>query len=118
MSLRRTFSNAFRGLWNFLSTETNNRIHLPVAALVIMAGIFFQIDATEWLFIILAIGLVLTSEAFNSSMEKLCDKVDSAYNKEIKTIKDISAGAVLISSIIAVGIGLIIFLPKLSDLLL
>jgi diacylglycerol kinase len=51
-------------------------------------------------------------------MEKLCDKVDSAYNKEIKTIKDISAGAVLISSIIAVGIGLIIFLPKLSDLLL
>ena len=116
MSLIKTFGNAFRGLWIYLSEETNNRIHLPAAALVIAAGIFFHVDLIEWLLLLLSIGFVLASEAFNYSLEKLCNEVKSEYNEHIKVIKDVSAGAVLIASIFSAAVGLIIFLPKVIDL--
>lgn len=118
MSLKKTFANAFRGLWIYLTSESNNRTHLPAAGLVILAGILFSISPAEWLFLVLSIGLVLTSEAFNYALEKLCDKVHEEYNEQIKIIKDISAGAVLIASIISAVVGLIIFLPKLFNLLI
>lgn len=116
MSLIKTFSNAFRGLWMYLKGESNNRIHLLAAALVIAAGIFFHIDLIEWLFLLLSIGFVLVSEAFNFSLEKLCNEVQSEYNEQIKVIKDISAGAVLIAAIFSAAVGLIIFLPKVIGL--
>ena|SRR6056297_2006780 len=116
MSLKKTFGNALRGLWLYISGETNNRIHLPAAALVIAAGIFFSIDPVEWLFLLFSIGLVLTSEAFNFTLEKLCDELHSEYNEQIKVIKDISAGAVLIAAIFSAAVGLIIFLPKVIGL--
>ncbi|MFP4621079.1 MAG: diacylglycerol kinase family protein [Bacteroidales bacterium] len=117
MGLKRTFGNAFRGLGIFLSRESNNRIHLTVASLVIAAGIFFGIDATEWLFVVLSIGLVMTSEAFNFALEKLCDEVRAEYDKQIKVIKDISAGAVLIAALVSVVVGLIIFMPEVMGLI-
>ncbi len=116
MSLKKTFANASRGLRIYLARESNNRIHLPITGLVIAAGIIFGITPAEWLFVVLSIGLVLTSEAFNYALEKLCDKVHSEYNEQIKAIKDISAGAVLIAAIISAVVGLIIFLPKLVNL--
>ena len=117
MSLKKTFGNAFRGVWIYITGESNNRIHLPAVALVIVAGIFFSIDPVEWLFLLFSIGLVLTSEAFNFTLEKLCDELHSEYNERIRMVKDISAGAVLIATIISVIIGLIIFLPKVIELL-
>ncbi|MGM0532102.1 MAG: diacylglycerol kinase family protein [Bacteroidota bacterium] len=116
MSLKKTFGNALRGLWIYISGESNNRIHLPAAALVIAAGIIFNINPLEWLFLFFSIGLVLTTEAFNFTVEKLCDEIQSEYSERIRMVKDISAGAVLIAVIISVIIGLIIFLPKVIDL--
>ena len=116
MSLKKTFANAFSGLWIYLTRESNNRIHLSIAGLVVLAGIFFNIDPTEWLFVVLSIGFVLTSEVFNYALERLCDKVHSEYNEQIKIIKDISAGAVLIAAIISVIVGLIIFLPRVINM--
>jgi diacylglycerol kinase len=118
MSLKKTFTNAFRGLWIYLTRESNNRIHLPAAGLVVVAGIVFSISPAEWLFLVLSIGLVLTSEAFNYALERLCDKVHEEYNEQIKVIKDISAGAVLIAAIISAIVGLVIFLPKVCNLLI
>ena len=116
MSLKKTFGNALRGLWLYISGETNNRVHLSAVVLVIAAGIIFHINVVEWLFLVVAIGLVLTSEAFNFSLEKLCDEVQSAYSERIRIVKDISAGAVLIAAIISAVIGLIIFVPKVIAL--
>ena len=116
MSPKRTFINAFRGLWHFLRTESNNRFHLPAALLAILAGWYFHIALTEWLFIATAIGIVLAAEAFNASLEKLCDAVKPEQNERVKNTKDMAAGAVLISAIVALTIGLIIFVPKLLSL--
>ena len=113
MALFKTFKNAFRGLWHFLTSESNNRIHLSAMVVVIAAGFYFQIARYEWLVLIVVIGMVLSSEAFNAAVENLCDEVQPEYNERIKVIKDISAGSVLISAIAAFLAGLIIFLPKI-----
>mgnify|MGYP006308228587 CR=1 FL=1 len=83
----------------------------------LLAGWVFHIHVFEWLFIILAIGLVISMEILNSVLERMADFVSPARDKRIKKIKDLSAAGVLISSIIALAIGLIIFLPKILKLL-
>ncbi|HKL37311.1 MAG TPA: diacylglycerol kinase family protein [Bacteroidales bacterium] len=113
MSLRSTFTNAFRGLWLFLKSEPNNRIHISLALLALAGGWIFHIGTSEWLAIILSVGLVLSAEAFNASLERLCDMVHKDHHPRIKAIKDISAGAVLIAAAIAVAVALVIFAPRL-----
>lgn len=90
---------------------------MAIALVVCLAGWFFDISAIEWLVVVLCIVVVLVAEAFNAAIEKLCDLVEDRYNSRIKTIKDISAGSVLIAAIISLIAGLIIFLPKLMMML-
>ena len=107
-----SFKYAFTGIGTFFKTQTHPKIHLFAAIAVIAAGFVFEVSATEWLVLILAIALVLAAEAFNSALEMLCDKVTTEEHPLIKNVKDISAGAVLMSAITSVIIGLIIFIPK------
>ncbi len=81
-----------------------------------IAGIVLRIDLTEWCFLVLVTGLVFLTELFNTSLEVLGDAVDSEWNERIKKAKDYSAGAVLISALISVIIGGIIFVPKIIEL--
>jgi diacylglycerol kinase len=115
MSLFRTLNNAFKGLWHFLTSESNNRVHVAAILMVIAAGFYFRIALYEWLVLIVVMGMVLSSEAFNAAIEYLCNEVQPEYNERIRIIKDISAGSVLISAIVALAAGLIIFLPKILD---
>ena len=107
------FKPAFLGIKDLILYDHSIRIHLVIALVVCAAGWFFDISALEWLVIILCIGFVLVAEAFNAAIEKLCDLVEDQYNSRIKTVKDISAGSVLIAAIISVIAGFIIFLPKI-----
>jgi len=75
-------------------------------------GFIMHISATEWMFQILAIGLVLVAESLNTGIEKLSDFIHPEYHKQIGRVKDISAGAAFFAAIFAVIIGLIIYLPK------
>ncbi|HDZ42228.1 MAG TPA: diacylglycerol kinase family protein [Bacteroidetes bacterium] len=111
-----SFSHAFRGLGQLVKNEPNFRIHLVITALVLVAGIILHIPAAEWLIIILTIGFVLVAESLNSAVEKLCDLVSPGEDRRIKNIKDMLAAAVLISALVAVIIGLVIFLPCILDL--
>jgi len=113
-SIRKTFANAFRGLWFFLKDEPNNRIHLSAAALALAGGWYFHIAPFEWLAIILCISLVLGAEAFNSALEHLGDAVEPGPHEGIKKAKDIAAAAVLIAAIISVVIAAIIFGGRLA----
>lgn len=79
-----------------------------------IAGFIFQISTTEWILQLLAIGLVMTAEALNTAIEKLTDYIQPEYDKKIGFIKDIAAGAPAIAAIIAVIIGVLIYLPKIS----
>lgn len=113
----RGFGYAFKGLWHAAATQLNFRVHLFAAAVALFAGYILDISPGEWLWIILCIGLVLAAELFNTAIEFLTDLVSPEYNKKAGLVKDISAGAVLITAISAFTIGLVIFLPKLLALL-
>jgi len=111
-----SFGYAFNGFKILFKEEHNARIHLIVSVFVIAAGLFFDITATEWLFIIFAIALVFSLEIINSALENLADAVSQDYNELIKKAKDLSAAAVLLSATASVVIGIIIFLPKILNL--
>jgi diacylglycerol kinase (ATP) len=107
----RSFSYAFTGIAILIKSQHNTWIHLLATTLAISCGLFFQIDSIEWCLVILAILAVFVSEALNTAIEFLCNAVSSAPHPLIQKSKDVAAGAVLISAIGAIIIGLIIFLP-------
>ena len=113
--IKKTFSNAFRGLWYFLKTEPNNRIHLSAATLAIAGGWYFHIAPCECLAIILCIGLVLGAVAFNTALEHLGDVMGHRPSEGIKKAKDIAAAAVLIAAITSVVVGVVIFGGRLLE---
>jgi len=117
MTVVKSFANAFRGLKDSLSHERNFQIQYVIALLVVGAGIFFSLNATEWMIILICFAVVLSFEIINSAIEKLCDLVCPEYNLIIKKVKDMCAGAVLFSAIISFIIGCIIFLPKIKLML-
>lgn len=109
----RSFVYAWQGIVSLFGNEPNARIHLCVALLVVAAGFLFNISASEWCLVTLCIGGVFMAEAFNTAIEKLCDKVSPQTDSLIKIAKDVAAGAVLLFVFAAVTVGLIVFLPKI-----
>ena len=89
-------------------------VQLSIAFIMTVIGFIMGISAQEWMFQLLAIGLVLVAESLNTGIEKLSDFVHPEYHKRIGFIKDISAGAATFAAIIAIIIGLIIYVPKFS----
>ena len=108
----KSIETAINGIIIVAKEEHNARLHIIATLAVIIVASLLNITAIEGSLLIFAIGLVWTSEAFNSAIEALADEVSGAYSIGIKKTKDIAAGAVLISSLSALGIGLLIFLPK------
>ncbi|HQA98874.1 MAG: diacylglycerol kinase family protein [Candidatus Dojkabacteria bacterium] len=102
---------ARNGIKLIFKNERNFRIELVITALVILAGVFFKISHFEWIAISLVISMVLISETINSAIEALCDTVSQDFKINVKYAKDVSAGAVLVSALVSVITGLIIFLP-------
>ena len=111
----KSFSFAFNGLLNLIKNEHNARIHMAAAICVVILGILLHISRTEWILLTIAVGLVFISELFNTALEKLSDIVDPEWNINIRQIKDYSAGAVLISAVIALITGGLIFIPRIIE---
>ncbi len=109
----KSFTYAMNGIRLFLKTTHNSWIQIFLAIVAIILGIYFHIETTEWLFIVLSIGFVLMAEAFNTAFEFDMDLTSPRLHPYAKYTKDVAAGAVLIASITALCIGLIIFLPKI-----
>lgn len=105
--------HAVRGIKLIIENERNFRIQLAVAVVVITLSIILKISHTHWIAVGLLISLVLVTEAFNSVIEAVCDTVSRDYRVNIKYAKDVAAGAVLVSAILSVLLGLIIFIPYL-----
>ncbi len=108
-----SFRYAIKGIIELIRTQFNARIHLFAAAIVILAGFYFNISTTEWCLCIFAIATVLAAEGFNTALEFLTDLVSPDYHELAGKTKDVAAGAVLLTAIGAAIIGLIIFLPKI-----
>ena len=110
----RSFAFAFKGFTRLLSTEINFRIQFICGLAVCILGAVVGLSITEWMVQLLVIALVLVAEAINSAIERLADLISKERNKDIGSLKDIAAAAPLIAAIIAVCIGLLIYLPKIS----
>jgi diacylglycerol kinase len=112
-----SFGYAFSGLWYVLRTQRNARVHAVVALLAVTAGIFLRISALEFAITFVAISGVFIAEMFNTALEACVDLASPHLHPLAKIAKDVAAGAVLVSVILAVIIGLCIFGPHLWDLL-
>ncbi|MBX7110042.1 MAG: diacylglycerol kinase family protein [Chitinophagales bacterium] len=113
LKMIRSFRPALSGMRSAFITENNIRIHLLAAFAAVSAGIYFHLPRSEWLWLVAAIGCVLAVEYLNTAIEKLTDIVAPQFNENAGNVKDISAASVLITSITAVIIGAVIFLPYL-----
>ncbi len=110
----RSLTFAIRGAWLLITTEHSIMVQVGIAIIMTIVGFIMDLSSIEWMFQLLAIGLVLVAESLNTGLEKLSDFVHPDYDDRIGFIKDISAGAATFAAIIAVIIGLIIYLPKFS----
>lgn len=108
--------NAWTGLMEMLRTQQNFQIELLCAIISTVLGMVLQITTLEWFMLFTVITLVLVAEIFNTSIEYACDAITLEKNPLIKLSKDMGAAAVLITALLSLFVGIIIFLPKLLGL--
>lgn len=109
----KSFVYAFAGVHYLIRTQHNFRIHLVSAGGVVVLGFLLDVSATEWCLLLMAIGMVLVSEAVNTAAETLVDFISPSYHESARIVKDVAAGAVLIAAFISLLVGLVIFVPKI-----
>lgn len=109
----RSFSYAFEGVIALFRYENNARFHLIAAFGVVLLGIVLGLERFEWALVAIVVGAVWAAEAFNTAIEKLCDLVSPDYHPQIKAAKDLAAAGVMITSVVAVVVGAIVFGDKL-----
>lgn len=108
---------AFNGAVTLIKSEPSIKVQVFLSALVTAMGFYFELTAIEWMFQLFAIGLVLTAEGLNSAIEAIADFIHPEFHIKIGHIKDIAAGAVFFAAVIAVIIGLIIYIPYFKTIL-
>ncbi|HNR20521.1 MAG TPA: diacylglycerol kinase family protein [Bacteroidia bacterium] len=108
-----SFLAAVRGILFALKNERHFKFHFVFSIFVVTAGCYFNITGSQWSLILICIAMVTVAEILNSSIEKLTDIVSPGYNKQAGIVKDLAAGGVLITAIVAAIIGAVIFLPIL-----
>ena len=113
-----SFKYALNGIRQCINNEQNMFIHFTVATIVVIGAVIFQISVIEWMLCLVMIAIVFAAELINTSIESLCDLVSKEENKYVKTAKDTAAGAVLVFSFAAFLIGLMVFLPKILEVIL
>lgn len=104
---------AVKGALKLITTEHSIMVQFSIAIFMIIIGFYFNITPTEWMFQILALGLVLSIEGLNTAVEKIADFIHPEYHERIGFIKDIASGAVFFAASAAITIGLIIYLPRI-----
>jgi diacylglycerol kinase len=107
------FGYAFSGLWYALRTQRNARVHGVIALLAILVGVLLRISAVEFAMIFVAISSVFIAEMFNTAIELCVDMASPDYNAQAKIAKDVAAGAVLLSAMLSVVIGIFVLGPHL-----
>jgi len=108
----KSFQVAIRGILVAVKSEWNLRFHLFAAFLVVLFGYLLQVNISDWAILLICIAIVISAELFNTAIEYICDILRDKYKlayEGSRDIRDISAGAVLVSSFIAAIVGILIF---------
>ena len=114
MDLRRfkkSFNYAFHGLKYVLSTQQNVRIHLGCTLVVLFMAWYFAVSRVELLILLLTSAMVLVAEIINTAIETTINYFTGERQKWSKIAKDVAAASVLVTAILAIIIGVIIFWP-------
>jgi len=114
--LVKSFRDAIRGILYIFRTQRNFKIQLVCFVVAVGTAFLLKLKLPEIAIIVFAGGLVLVGEMINTGLERLVDLISPEYHPIARDIKDISAGVVLVASILAVIIGLIIFIPAIIEL--
>lgn len=114
-SLLQSFRYALEGLYYMVRHERNARIHVAAAAAAILLGMWLHIEPIQWALVSVAIVLVFASEMLNTVTELTIDLIVNQKNDHAKHVKDVAAGATLMSALAAVVIGVLVFGPPLLD---
>ena len=113
--LRSSFRYAFAGLWWALTTQRNMRIHVAIGAAAFALGLL-RLSSTELAVVVLTATVVLAAEMLNTVVEAAVDLASPACHPLARIAKDVSAGAVLTTSLGAIAVGLLVYLPHLLSL--
>lgn len=100
--------------------ERNMKIHVTAAIAVILLGVYLSLSLIEWTIVFLCMGLVISTELFNSAIESICDALtteEPSFYKHMGRPKDMGAGAVLVAALVSLCIGIVIFVPHFLVLL-
>ncbi|MEA3449750.1 MAG: diacylglycerol kinase family protein [Patescibacteria group bacterium] len=109
--LIKSFSYAHKGLLKTLHEEQNLKIQIFVAFIVLILAIYLHLSRLEFVILIIVIGLVILMEIANSALELVTDILKPRLDIYVKEVKDIAAAAVLVSSLLAIAVGVLIFWP-------
>ncbi|QHW30430.1 diacylglycerol kinase family protein [Paenibacillus rhizovicinus] len=107
----RSFVFAWSGIRSAASSQANMKFHLAAAIVVNAAGLLIGLSRLEWLAIVIVQGMVLAAETMNTAIEHVVDLASPQEHPLAKAAKDTAAGAVLITAITAVIVGLFVFGP-------
>ncbi|MGN8197907.1 diacylglycerol kinase family protein [Salinisphaera sp. RV14] len=110
----RSMRYAIAGIGELLVSQHNARVHAAATAVVVCLGLAVGVTPIEWCVLILAITTVWVAEALNTAFELLCDVASPDFHPVVKKAKDVAAGAVLLSALGSVAVGLIVFLPYIT----
>jgi diacylglycerol kinase (ATP) len=110
-----SFNYAFEGIIHVLRTQRNMRLHFLVAFVVVVVAVVVNVTKLELIVLLISIAFVLITEMINSAIEAAIDIATTSFDPMAKLAKDIAAGAVLIASANAVGVGYLVFSNKVAD---
>ncbi len=108
-----SFKYAFAGIGYALRTQRNAQIHCAITLAMVLVGLTLPLTLTEWAILALTTGFVIATELMNTAVEAAMDFTTTDHHPQIKIVKDVAAGAVLIAAIAAVVVGLLILGPPL-----
>jgi len=112
----RSFGFAGAGLTYLIRTQPNFRVHLAAAISVVGTALGVGATAVELAVLVLAIGLVMVGEAFNTAIEAVVDLASPSVHPLARIAKDVAAAGVLIAAVLAAVVGFVILGPRLLAL--
>ena len=92
-----------------LKSERNFQLEVFALIINLFLIVYFKLNSTDVALILLVCFLVLIAETINTAIEKICDFVEPNFNKKIGIIKDISAGAVILATILSIIVGVLVY---------
>ncbi len=111
--LMRSFKDAFAGLGYCFATQHNMVIHALIGLVILTVSVWLRVTTLELLLLLAAIFAMLAAEAFNTALEKAVDLTTRDQNELAHIAKDVAAGAVLLTALFAVVVGVAVLGPRL-----